>query len=64
MTLLNGAALGVHELAGYADWLREEQRDPELQTFHAADVLNGDWQPLADQVRRGHDPLACRVPCD
>jgi len=52
MTLLIGAALGVADLATYSDWLKEEQRDLELQSFHSADVLSGDFTPLADEVNK------------
>lgn len=46
-----GAALPVHRLADFRDWLFEKNRDLELQTFHAPDVLDGNWRELADQVR-------------
>ena len=50
MTQLIGAALGVADLHIYGDWLKEGQRDLELQSFHSAEVLSGDWQPLVDGV--------------
>lgn len=46
-----GAALGTADLEHYRDWILEKQRDLELQSFHTADVLNGDWQPEADRVK-------------
>ena len=33
-------------------WLREAQRDPELQSFVDAEVLNGDWHGVAEQPLR------------
>ncbi len=56
-----GAALTVSELAAHRDWLIEGQRDLELQTFHSADVLDGDWQPLTDEVRRQLDGYQGRM---
>lgn len=47
-----GAALTVPELATYRDWVLEKHRDLELQSFHTAEVLNGDWGPVADEARR------------
>lgn len=47
-----GAALSVAELATYRDWVLEKHRDLELQSFHTAEVLNGDWAPLAAEVLR------------
>jgi sugar phosphate isomerase/epimerase len=61
MTLLIGAALGVSDLSSYADWLKEGQRDLELQTFHSFDVLTGDWQPLVDEVRGQLDGYTGRL---
>lgn len=46
-----GACLPVELLASYRDWLLEKQRDLELQSFHSADVLGGDWQPLVDEAK-------------
>jgi len=47
-----GAALTVEELAAYQDWVLEKDRDLELQSFVRAEVLDGDWSPLADEVKR------------
>lgn len=52
MTALIGAALGLKELPDYVDWLRDGQRDLELQSFHSAEVLGGDWEPVAAEVTR------------
>jgi sugar phosphate isomerase/epimerase len=53
-----GAALTVEELPAHRDWLLELPRDLELQSFVDAEVLDGDWRPLAAEARRlldGHD---------
>ncbi|MEL7467632.1 MAG: sugar phosphate isomerase/epimerase family protein [Pseudomonadota bacterium] len=50
LPLTIGAALPVHRLEEFRDWLFEKDRDLELQTFHAAEILNGDWRSLADQT--------------
>ena len=47
-----GAALSVPELATFRDWVLEKHRDVELQSFDTADVLNGDWAPMAAEARR------------
>ncbi len=47
-----GAALSVAELGPYRDWVLEKDRDLELQSFHTAEVLNGDWAPLAAEAKR------------
>ncbi|MEO1462172.1 MAG: sugar phosphate isomerase/epimerase family protein [Pseudomonadota bacterium] len=56
-----GAALPVHHLETYRDWLLEKQRDLELQTFHTADILTGDWQPLVDEVKKQLDGYTGRL---
>ncbi len=45
-----GAALAIKELDAHRDWLLEAPRDLELQSFHDAEVLNGDWRPLVDRA--------------
>lgn len=47
-----GAALTNAELATYQDWILEKDRDLELQSFVNASVLDDDWTPLADEVKR------------
>jgi sugar phosphate isomerase/epimerase len=42
-------------LETYRDWLIEGRRDLELQDFFKADVLNGDWKPLAAEIRKQLD---------
>jgi sugar phosphate isomerase/epimerase len=46
-----GVALPLAGLRRHRDWILESQRDLELQDFFWADVLNGDWRPLADEVK-------------
>jgi sugar phosphate isomerase/epimerase len=52
LPLTVGAALPVEMLAHYRDWIFERDRDVELQSFHAADVLEGDWRAIADEAKR------------
>jgi sugar phosphate isomerase/epimerase len=47
-----GVALLLEELRQHKDWIIEKQRDLELQDFHLAEVLNGDWEPLADEIKK------------
>lgn len=47
-----GAALTLDDLTHYRDWILEKDRDLELQDFVEADVLDADWQPLADRARQ------------
>ncbi len=46
-----GAALTNDGLALYRDWIFEKDRDLELQSFHSAAALDGDWRALADQAK-------------
>ena len=56
-----GAALTIEDLPSHADWLREAPRDLELQSFVDAEVLNGDWHPIAEQALRLLDGHKGRV---
>lgn len=56
-----GAALPVHWIAPYRDWLFEKDRDLELQGFHEAAVLEGDWQALAAQAKKELDGFRGRL---
>jgi sugar phosphate isomerase/epimerase len=47
-----GAALPLARLRQHKDWILEKQRDLELQDFFWADVLNGDWRPLANEIKK------------
>lgn len=55
LPLTIGACLPVPRLADFRDWLCERDRDVEIQTFHAPQVLDGDWKPLAEQAVRDLD---------
>lgn len=56
-----GAALPVEALAQYRDWLFELDRDLEVQTFHMADVLDGDWESPAAEAARVLDGFRGRL---
>ena len=56
-----GAAHPVHRLADFRDWLFEKDRDLELQTFHAPDVLDGNWRELTDRVNAVMDGFNGRI---
>ncbi len=45
-----GACLPVQDLETHRSWLFDMDRDIELQSFHMANVLDGDWKALADQA--------------
>lgn len=47
-----GAALPLAGLRLHRDWIMEKQRDLEIQDFFSAEVLNGDWAPLAAEIRK------------
>jgi sugar phosphate isomerase/epimerase len=55
-----GAAFDHEDLAAHRDWLLEAPRDLELQSFVDAEVLDGDWAPLAAEARRLLDGHAGR----
>jgi sugar phosphate isomerase/epimerase len=46
-----GAALPIAALAQYADWLKAQQRDLEIQDPFNPTVLDSDWQSLVAQAR-------------
>lgn len=56
-----GAALRVADLDTYAPWLRERQRDLELQDFTDAATLSGDWSGVVDEARRRLDGFTGRL---
>ena len=56
-----GAAMTLDDVETHRDWLFEKQRDLELQSFVEADVLNGDWAPLAARAKRLLDGHKGRV---
>lgn len=45
-----GACLPVEALSQYRDWLFEADRDIEIQSFFFAEILDGDWRPLAEEA--------------
>jgi sugar phosphate isomerase/epimerase len=47
-----GAALTLNGIRQHRDWLLEKQRDLELQDFHTARILDGDWRPLVEETRK------------
>ncbi len=54
-------ALPLDGLRLHKDWILEKQRDLELQDFFWAEVLNGDWRPLADEIGRELDGYRGRL---
>lgn len=56
-----GAALTLSGLRRHRDWIMEKQRDLEVQDFWPGDVLNGDWKPLADEVKKELDGYTGRL---
>lgn len=47
-----GAAMPLDDVEIHRAWILEKHRDLELQSFVDADVLNGDWAPLAARARK------------
>jgi len=47
-----GVALPLAGLRQHRDWIIESQRDLEIQDFFLAEVLNGDWKTVADEIRK------------
>jgi sugar phosphate isomerase/epimerase len=56
-----GAALNLASLDTYRGWIVERQRDLELQDFFTAEVLDGDWKPLAARIRSTLDGYKGRL---
>lgn len=56
-----GAALPLDIFELHRDWILERQRDVELQDFFEAEVLDGDWRPLAAETRRVLDGYTGRL---
>ena len=56
-----GVALPFAGFRQHRDWILEKQRDLELQDFFWADVLNGDWKPLAAEISRELDGYKGRL---
>lgn len=47
-----GAAMTLDDVEIHRDWLFEKHRDLELQDFVDAEILSGDWKPLAERARK------------
>tara|TARA_R110000751_G_scaffold307890_1_gene433854 strand:+ start:58092 stop:58964 length:873 start_codon:yes stop_codon:yes gene_type:complete len=56
-----GAAMSLDDYENHRDLMREKPRDLELQSFHTADVLNSDWQPVADRAKKLLDGHSGRI---
>ncbi|MFC7607601.1 apurinic/apyrimidinic endonuclease family protein [Teichococcus aestuarii] len=56
-----GAALTLKGITQHRDWLLEKQRDLEIQDLHSAEVLDGDWRPVAERLRALLDGHTGRV---
>lgn len=53
-----GLALSLPELRAHAEWLMAGKRDVELQDITSGEVLEGDWQGVAREIRdvlQGHE---------
>lgn len=48
---LLGAAVPLSGLRMHKSWILDDQRDLEVQDFFTAEVLNGDWRPVADEIK-------------
>lgn len=60
-TPIVGAALTTQTLAIHRGWILEQQRDLEIQDFFRAETLDGDWRPIAAEVRRLLDGYTGRL---
>lgn len=47
-----GVALTLPGLIQHHNWIIEEERDLEIQDFCEIDMLQGDWRPRAQEVKR------------
>jgi sugar phosphate isomerase/epimerase len=56
-----GVALPLEGLRLHRDWIIEKNRDLEIQDFIWAETLNGDWKPLADEIKKELDGHHGRV---
>ena len=50
-----GVALPLEGLRLHRNWILDKQRDLEIQDFIWADLLNGDWKPRADEIKKELD---------
>ena len=56
-----GVALPLDGLRQHRNWILESQRDLEIQDFFWAEVLNSDWKPLAEEIRKELDGYTGRL---
>jgi sugar phosphate isomerase/epimerase len=56
-----GAALCIEELPTYADWLKADKRDVEIQDAVYPDLLDSNWQAIAQEARRILDGHTGRI---
>ena len=56
-----GAALNTRTLEIHREWILERQRDLEIQDFFSAEVLDSDWSPIADNIKRLLDGYTGRL---
>ncbi|MEM7236310.1 MAG: sugar phosphate isomerase/epimerase family protein [Pseudomonadota bacterium] len=56
-----GAAMSVERLPEFREWLIEGERDLELQSFHTAKSLMGDWGPAVEEAKRQLDGYRGRL---
>lgn len=56
-----GAALPIDGLRMHKSWIIEKQRDLEVQDFFWPEVLNGDWKPLAAEIKKELDGYRGRL---
>lgn len=56
-----GAALSTEGLKAHRDWILEKDRDLEIQSFHLADKLEGDWKTEAEEVVKMLDGYTGRL---
>ncbi len=58
---LVGAAMPASKLAEYRDWLIADQRDLEIQDPAWPNIFDGDWQPIAHNVKAQLDGYSGRM---
>lgn len=56
-----GVALPLEGLRQHRSWILDSQRDLEVQDFFWAEVLNGDWKPLAEAIKAELDGYRGRL---
>jgi sugar phosphate isomerase/epimerase len=60
-TPIVGAAMRSVNLPQFRDWLLEKQRDLEIQDAAYPDFLDGEWQPVVNDIRTQLDGYTGRV---